>query len=232
MSLDQSEGSRCLIVNSQGPWFTLVVIAEQLCWLGAACRASSDPHQPCRTKPFMRFDDTAKNANPTFIIRFDETFSNGTVNQPKESLRCWELLFRNPSIADGFPAPVRSEQDVGMEIPLHMMADLGEVDRVVLYDDRLLLKGFCSMFIPTATTANSVTWHFMVNTGGSYLPFTDVSTIADQALPIDMASLAGCRHFVGWTPNAASFLGKQPFSFCRETLDSAQRQSRQRAHRL
>jgi hypothetical protein len=67
---------------------------------------------------------------------------------------CWHRLFRNPVIAKGFPIPSRTENNTGLEMPLNMMADLIEASRATTFDGQLVIKGFCTMLVPTRYVDN------------------------------------------------------------------------------
>jgi hypothetical protein len=79
----------------------------------------------------------------------------------KKNGSCWHSLFRNPVIARGFPILARNHEEKVLEIPLNMMAKLGEASRAMNFDGILAIRGFSTLFVPTERTGNSVLWHFL-----------------------------------------------------------------------
>ncbi|KAK5676454.1 hypothetical protein LTS10_010754 [Elasticomyces elasticus] len=127
---------------------------------------------------------------------------------------CWHRMFRNPAIAQGYPIPTRAHGQQGLEIPLDMMASLGETPNVALYDDITMLKGFSSLFTPTKRVEDSVIWHFLVNRDGSRISYNDgVETSSAASRAIHPMALATARHFVGWTPNAEQMAGSDHITY-------------------
>ncbi len=69
----------------------------------------------------------------------------------------------------GFRTPERSGQ-VGVEIPYCVMTSLARIWYPVRFDGGIVLKGFSTILVPTACTANSVQWHYISNEKGGRLP--------------------------------------------------------------
>jgi hypothetical protein len=125
--------------------------------------------------------------------------------------RCWHGLFRNPSIAGGFPMLARDNDEKGLEISLDMLYALAETRYATQYEKTLLLKGHCTLLVPTRHKDSSIVWHFLHSQGGSRLPY---HTFRQYAPDQDWDYLSVCdleddstRHFVGWTPDISINIG-------------------------
>lgn len=124
---------------------------------------------------------------------------------------CWHPLFRNPIIVKGYPILARVNGEKGLEIPLNMMAGLGEASRVTNFDGGLLIKGFSTMFCPTQRMKNSLLWHFLYNDDGSRMPYLSADNISGGRLSIqdvDSPFLEHSRHFLGWASSVEIHAGK------------------------
>lgn len=102
-----------LIFEAEGTGEKIVEIAQQLAWLGAALRHSLDDG----LKNSEAEISTVQGRKPVF----DVTFSVSPLNKNESS--CWHSLFTSSVIDKGFPIAERG-QEVGLEIPLEMMAAL------------------------------------------------------------------------------------------------------------
>lgn len=124
---------------------------------------------------------------------------------------CWHALFRNPVIVEGFPTANRLNGERGLEIPLPMMASLGLVERATIFDGALVLKGFCSMFVPTKRSKDSIQWHFVRSGDGTRISYLEADNVCPERLKsdsVDTNCLEYVRNFVGWVSSAALRTGK------------------------
>jgi hypothetical protein len=135
---------------------------------------------------------------------------NFTTYPLKENeVSCWHDLFVNPVIAYGFPISNRADE-VGLEIPIQMMAALAGASHAVEYGGGILLKGFSSMLVPLKRSGDSIQWHFIRNEDDSRLPFCEV----DKRCPgralldtVDLKSISTTRAFLGWWGTTNTHLG-------------------------
>ncbi|BCS08063.1 hypothetical protein ALUC_20433A [Aspergillus luchuensis] len=116
--------------------------------------------------------------------------------------QCWHHLFRNPTVVMGFPIPYRSRQNTGLEIPLNILADLAQATQVDVFSDKLLIKGFSSLLIPTEyiRDQNQMMWHLRYNVHGDRISYLD--GIGAHVRHITLADLESSRHILGWCSDA------------------------------
>lgn len=184
----------------------IVEVMQQVLWLGAAFR-TSDSGEIQYSVPII--DVTAEGQRGTmgfgaFRIRFK------TSPLPEHEKICWHPLFNNPVIARGFPIPERSGNEVGLEIPIEIMAALGGARHATDYNGGLVLKGHSAMFVPVHRSADSIQWHLIRSNDESRLTYR----AADGQCPnraslkeVDYDSLQKTRAFLGWWRTAETHLG-------------------------
>jgi hypothetical protein len=202
------EGEK-LIFEAEGTGEKIVEIAQQLSWLGAALR-----HSP---------DDGLKNSEAKISTVqgwkpiFDITFSMNPLNKNESS--CWHSLFTSSVIAKGFPIAERG-QEVGLEIPLEMMAALTGVRHAVEYQGGILLKGHSSAFLPVKRYKDSIQWHYIENDENVRLPYWEVEArCPGRAMleEVSIDSLKNTRAFVGWWGTTETHLGTETANY--ENID-------------
>ncbi|KAK8875138.1 Pfs domain protein [Apiospora arundinis] len=132
--------------------------------------------------------------------------------------QCWWDLFRNPTIVCGFP--VRCRQPAapkGLEVTLPTLGGLLGAKRLTIIGDLLLLRGFCTMVVPTSYAGDTVRWHVLFNEDGSRIASTD-DRIHDVAGDFRLAKhltpsvLETRRHIIGWCRDVRNFAGNNPQS--------------------
>ncbi len=180
-------------------------VGQQLAWLGSSLRSSSSDSMCYCTPKIVRPRDS--DAHFRLIFEFQDIESDHNVNRNGS---CWLPLFRNPVIVKGYPILARIQEERGLEIPLNMMAGLGEASRVTDFDGGFLIKGFCALFCPVKRIKDSILWHYLFQQDGSRIPYL----AADQRCPnrarhgIDTSCLQLSRHFLGWTSSVECLAGK------------------------
>jgi hypothetical protein len=171
-------------------------IGQQLVWLSAALRSSPSSNQPSYCTPEITFRDGM------FTISFQYVGIDIQQLGARVTGACWLPLFKNPVIVQGFPILARLQAEKGLEIPLNMMAGLGEASRVTIFDGGLLVKGFSTLFCPMKRLKRSVLWHYLFEQEGgriSYLAASDRCPERALLRNVDNACLPLSRHFLGWT---------------------------------
>lgn len=121
---------------------------------------------------------------------------------------CWRNLFRNPTIAHGYPTSVRQFGEQGLQLTLQMMLLLGQTPWITSFEGSTMLKGFNSLFVPMACPGSSVLWHFLLNQDETRLSYDQGLKATPEAHFLDNAALQSCRHFVGWTQTADVLAGE------------------------
>ncbi|KAK5682553.1 hypothetical protein LTS10_005681 [Elasticomyces elasticus] len=208
VSFDRCEEKLVVQICAQAT--VIIEVAEQLAWLGAACAASVYPDRPSYRKARYR------NAGPALdpdSDRFEISYEDKEVDT---AFYCWSSLFRNPSIACDFPARHREPGFPGLEMSVDMMIKLGDLLWATVFAEKFMLKGLSSMFYPVVREAHNVVWHFVCRKNKQVLPYEaaqDSCAGPDALAGMSTAWLHDARHFVGWTPHAASMLGTRDYPY-------------------
>ena len=126
---------------------------------------------------------------------------------------CWVNLFRNPILVTGYPIRRRSTSDTGLDMSLHVIAELLQLRQVTLFDNRVMIKGFCSLLVATAILADAVIWHLLFSPSGERISFCDpkLDDLEYERIPQDfmLRNLGSRRHIVGWCSNIRDYSGKR-----------------------
>ncbi|TVY48628.1 hypothetical protein LOCC1_G003111 [Lachnellula occidentalis] len=203
-----------VVVTGTAP--AIAEIGQQLAWLGAALRGApyTDTMAYCAPKIGIS-PGSPLNFQLSFQVDNFEQIPPGEV--PNGS--CWRRLFRNPIVVRGSPILARSGGERGLEIPLNMMAGLGQATRVTNFDGGLIIKGSSSMFYPTQRIQNSVLWHFLVNENGERMSYLSAEGYRASIHDIDATCLERSRNFLGWASSVEIHAGGKEIRY--EDIDWA-----------
>ena len=204
--------SQTTIVKATGATASLIEIAEILAWIGAACRASPVPDRLSYCRPRILPDANAQSASCRILFDYPEMPPVSDANQ-KQTARCWHQMFRNPTVAYGYPVPVRSNNEKGLEVSLSIVACLGATPWVIDYSQTLFLKGFCSLFAPIMQVGQSIIWHFLLQVDGKRMSYNQGLALEPMMDAISWPLLEQSRHFVGWTPAASILAGTKEANY-------------------
>ncbi|KAL2845227.1 hypothetical protein BJY01DRAFT_247813 [Aspergillus pseudoustus] len=225
LSTNQGGSSECVLpggttVNLRIKNFTVTVkaigtrtsvaeVAEQFAWLGATLRASLNDHGVAVCRPFIKSSHGSRSSSADegpklisslqFHIGF-EVKESETDGKPKNG-RCWHNIFRNPVVAEGFPIRTRHLLNIGMEASLDILGALVPSRRLTIFGNKLYIKGFSTVLVPTKVVKDIVIWHMVFDKNGGYVSYVDPEI---DALPglypanISECSLESFRHVLGW----------------------------------
>ncbi|KAI1132592.1 hypothetical protein F5Y10DRAFT_197377 [Nemania abortiva] len=199
-------------VEVSGVGASIAEVGEQLAWLGAALQASPLENGLIYATPTV-IDICTNNMTPQtnsmsppravyeigFIIEeiVHPQFTNG---------QCWHDVFRNPVIVKGYPIPRRDSPDnSGLEVRLNILAGLARTQRIDCFKEKVILKGFSTMLIPTKMSKDIICWHLIYSKDGSRISYLD-DTVAHEAR-IKHSDLENVRHVLGWCPEAQFYGG-------------------------
>ena len=118
---------------------------------------------------------------------------------------CWYKMFNNPMIVDGYPIARREEHNTGVEVSTAIIDALMQRPLVNVFDNKLYVKSFSAMLIPTGRNKDLVKWHYVYKNDGNYLDFLE--TDVQHAGIVGKDDLMSCRHVVGWCPQAKFHTG-------------------------
>lgn len=187
---------------------SIAEVGEQLAWLGAALRSSPQGHGVCYCTPILTVPaaDVLVEQLGTSESRFEIHFQFEEVGNELSNGHCWHNMFRRPVLVRGYPILRRTATQIGLEMPLNMMACMIRTSHVVPFDSAWYLKGFSSMLALVERRDNLFLWHHIYeNKGGrvSYFDHKDGSTMAVAATEIENA-----RHVIGWCSDVKLCAGK------------------------
>ena len=194
----------CLCVEALGTPFALLEILEIMSWIGTACRASqhSDAHSTCQPVVVP----TAHN-ELEFKIRFMEHTFAEMDNQAQST--CWHALFRNITIASGYPIPQRLSKERGLEVSQDLMTLFAQSYRAARYEGCLMLKSFNSILVPSRRSEFSIQWHLLVHKDCSRISYNEGLPHADsETLSYEDIFFSKARHFIGWSEDVEIIAGK------------------------
>jgi len=209
------DGSK-FIVTAVGTGDSLAEIGQQFGWLGAALRSSRFEAGVATCSPFVRstrLENTASPAQPCEPMPLFEIFCviDFEMNEPATSGeggpgQCWHNMFRNPVIVSGYPILTKHERELGLEMPLNMIAGLAGSERANKFNGKVFIKGFSTMLIATKITRDLLIWHYLYNSEGERISYFDhtLRSVDD----ISLLQLDTARHVVGWCSDCMYYAGK------------------------
>jgi hypothetical protein len=224
LAIDNLPDGTQLIAWSRGSEFKLEVtgiaeciaeIGEQLAWLSSALRSSPNETGVAFCNSFAsemgmeHFSDLTSRSpsrffcNISFNLEFideAEGLSNG---------QCWHQLFRNPVIVKGYPILRRPVSNLGLEISLDTMAGLAQTQHINTFDNKIFIKGFCTMLVPTHYCGNIIIWHLLYKKNGERISYLESN--GNHAENISLSGLETSRHILGWCSKVRYLAGKETF---------------------
>jgi hypothetical protein len=120
--------------------------------------------------------------------------------------QCWHHLFRNPLVVKGYPIPRRSAPNLGLEISLDTMAGLAQTQYVNTFNNKIFIKGFATMLVPTQFRGELLIWHLLYKKSGERISYLDSQ--GTHAENISLSDLERSRHILGWCQKVRYCAGK------------------------
>lgn len=198
-----------LCVKCDGLIHAVAEAAEELAWLGAACREHSATEQLGLCSVHVL---SLNLVEPHIVITYSlKDLEQAAIHVNNTS--CWHALFRNAVIAQGYPTRRRSQNEQGLEIPLQLMLELGLTDSVTMYNNGLVIDGLQSMFVPVDRSKDTIQWHYLYSEEDECMMFSRADEVCSNRLRsdrLDEHALGVARHFVGWTTHAEILFGNSP----------------------
>ena len=205
-----------VVVTIIGTSDSLAECGQQLAWLGAALRSSPFPSGVTTCIPSVRktsldrsFFQEVNTKSPTVVgisCVIDFELYQSTLNVETLPGHCWHNMFRNPVMVCGYPIPAKNSDELGLEIPINMMAMLAGSDRAIDFDRKIFIKGFTTMLIATKVTKDLLLWHYLYKSNGERISNADhnLHSIEDSSL----TQLNTPRYVVGWCSDCRYFAGE------------------------
>lgn len=190
-------------------------MGELISWLGAALRTSTRHsglvyclpnvrHIDPITTPLKNFELSPSSAQVIYEIGYEMEPVPQTL--PAANGQCWHDVFGNPVVVRGYPIPQRLERNTGLEISLNIMAGLARTRRVNRFKEKVYIKGFSTMLVPTKKNTDIICWHLIYNRNGEHISYLDDDQ--DQEQYIGQLDLENYRHVLGWCSEAKLYAGK------------------------
>jgi len=206
-------GETSLRVVASGVPHFVVEVAEQLAWIGAALRPSSEtgpaPGLICCLPHIEEMTPFAEPEGHGYLsckIKFPCRVFRPTKSDQATG-QCWHGLFRMPVVVKGYPISRRPKAETGLEISLEMMAALIGSRSVERFNSAIFIKAFSAMLAPTDRIDNVVIWHLLhTQRPSDRISYLDCSM--QYRDDIRLTELASARHIVGWCPEADCNIGK------------------------
>lgn len=204
------------MVEAFGTAGSVAEVGEQLAWIGAALRSSPFESGVAYCTPSLG-EIGYPNTKLESLVEPRPLYKiNYTIEKPKEQVKamngqCWQRLFRNPVIVNGYPIPRRLQRNTGLEIPLCLMVALAQARHVTAFDGKLFIKGFCTILMPTKHVGNIVIWHMLFNEDGSNISYADPRVRSIPGVHLDnlrIVDIEKSRHIIGWCPYVKSYAGR------------------------
>ncbi|KAJ4144622.1 hypothetical protein LMH87_003497 [Akanthomyces muscarius] len=204
------------VVEAYGIVVSIAETGEQLAWLGAALRTSPRQSGLVHCIPMIstiRTDvaECRSEGCQTSAVDYicSMAFTMVEVPQPLNTTngQCWHDIFKNPVVVRGYPIPKRTQWSTGLEISLNIMAGLAQTQRVDRFDDKVYIKGFSTLLIPTWLNDDIICWHLVYNKDGGRISYLDGDL--DQEQRIARLNPEDFRHVLGWCSEANVFAGSK-----------------------
>ncbi|KAF5642374.1 hypothetical protein F52700_3170 [Fusarium sp. NRRL 52700] len=196
---------------------TIAEIGEQLAWLGAALRTPAEDTGLAYCTPHITIDSTpfqSGNQPSESIVCLIWFTTDQVTEAPNVNGHCWQALFRNPFIVRGYPILRRAEWSTGLEAPLEIMAGLAEAHQMYHSDNRIYIKGFSTMLVPTRRCGDIICWHLLQEDGDRRI--SHLAAKSNQYEHIGgLKALENSRHVLGWCLEAELFTGSNQWSHSR-----------------
>lgn len=199
-----------VVIDAHGSDQMLIELAQQLAWTGAVLSSSPYGEKLAYSQAVIQ----SVVPGHLFTIKFQSEELH-PVEDP-----CWLPLFCGASIARGFPIPPRQDE-MGLEIPLEIMAGIAGVRHAVEYEGGVIMKGFSNMLVPIKRSGNRVQWHLVSSpnceTRLSYRDVLDRCQTRASLKEVSLESLRITRAIVGWCSAVSSLLGSNTADY--ENID-------------
>ncbi|KAI0466842.1 hypothetical protein F4859DRAFT_496110 [Xylaria cf. heliscus] len=202
-----------VFVDVSGVGASIAEIGEQLAWLGAALRCSTREKGLVYCTPTIMQIGTndaipqIDTMSPPSQLVYEIGFTIEEVDNPPQrpNGQCWHDIFRNPVVVRGYPILRRDNTNTGLEAHLNVLAGLTRTKRVDRFKERLFLKGFSTMLVPTMRDGDIICWHLVYKNDGSRISYLDNDV--ENETRILHSSLENLRHVLGWCSEAQFYGG-------------------------
>ena len=110
----------------------------------------------------------------------------------------------------------RNNGELGLEIPIELMAALGGARHAIDWEGGLVIKGHSIVFIPVKRYQDSIQWHIIKTEDDTRFRYSDLSRCEHRRASlseVDYDSIGSTRTFLGWWEDAEYNLGTPHFRY-------------------
>ncbi|KAK6502518.1 hypothetical protein TWF506_003099 [Arthrobotrys conoides] len=220
-----------LVVEAFGTKDSVAEIGQQLAWLKTALSSSSQTVGVVACIPSisnvrvpnpqeLRFVTSAlgpqdlANAVPNppgALYRLNFTIEEEEENLIPSNGQCWHNMFKNPVVVRGYPIPRRPNLNTGLEIPLNVMAGLARTQYIQTFHEKLFIKGFSTLLVPTKMDGGVLIWHLIYNQQGNRISYLE--NAVPHAEGLSVSEIETSRHVLGWCPKVEYYAGAADASY-------------------
>jgi len=205
-----------LILKTNGTGDSIAEIGQIFAWLAGALRSS--PFRdgvaicvpriqatPCGDTASLPMTSKPKiPAEISCVVQFD--IYQSSASEEGAPGQCWHKMFRNPVMVHGYPILSKQEHNLGLEMPLNMMARLAGSERANIFDGKIFIKGFSTMLVATKLIGDLLIWHYFYNSEGDRISYLDHKL---QSMDnFSLQQLEATRHVVGCCLDCMYYAGK------------------------
>ncbi|KAF2476948.1 uncharacterized protein BDR25DRAFT_348857 [Lindgomyces ingoldianus] len=212
LSAHLNDSKLCLLVI--GTLDSVAEIGGVVAWLGAALRSSPEERGVVYWSPFVsdlyiqafKTDRTTVTSNINLRIGVEE-MDEDAAPPWRTNGRCWHDVFRNPVVVKGYPTRIKPRKDMGIEMPMEIMAGLVGSNLISSFAGNLFIKSYSMMLILTKQVGDVLIWHFLFNENGEHISYADPRVCASNMQNISMSTLESTRHVLGWCSKVENLAG-------------------------
>ncbi|KAF1958373.1 hypothetical protein CC80DRAFT_29776 [Byssothecium circinans] len=197
-------------ISVSGTEDLLVVVGQQLAWLGAACRDSAGQLAHCYTS----FTDIKPTDPEVLELKFEIKYEVTPLDSG-EPTSCWIDLVGDSVVVAGFPFAERDSSAIGLEVPLQIMGTIADIPLATLYRGGYVLKGRSMAFVPVKRGVDFVQWH-LYNQSAGRISYQDINSMFPDRLlvkDLDESGLLSTRSFLGWCPESSNNLASGAYDY-------------------
>lgn len=197
------------IITVAGVADSIAEVCQQFAWIGAALQSAATEIEAGLSESYPRISKATWKDNKNgkqLMCELDFLVESNTKRSPGSG-SCWHNMLKKPVLVTGFPIRAKSVRDIGVEMPLNMMARLSGSDHAIEYDGKVVLKGFSTMLTAVKQIEGFLIWHYTFHTDKTRIPFFDAG--APVSGDIHLGLLEHSRHIIGWCSSARYYAGKR-----------------------
>ncbi|KAK4182303.1 hypothetical protein QBC35DRAFT_548396 [Podospora australis] len=125
-----------------------------------------------------------------------------------------------PILVEGYQIPRRDEENTGMEVPLNIMAQLVNTQKISIFSGKILIKGYSTILVPTQQKGDCIFWHVVSNddlhSEDNYISYSDprvAHLLQWYPSNLTISDLEISRHILGWCGEVKNLTGTRDANY-------------------